>query len=220
MIYLSWAAMHEGATDRAYFDIMIPLVMEDLVRRRGTCEATVPQGAAVEFDRSGRLVDAVAADICREQEAFHIVFIHADTGGRGLEAGMAHRSVDYRDAAFTLCGFPLERCVIIAPRHETEAWMLADRDAVGGALGYRGDLAALGLPADAEQAERLVDPKAILNAAIGGVRGRRSSQNVQQLIPAIAQRQNLAKLRGAASFSFRTFEDALARALKHLGCIH
>ncbi|MDR3440559.1 hypothetical protein [Telmatospirillum sp.] len=217
MIYLSWAAMHEGATDRAYFDILIPLVMEDLVRRRGTCEAIVPQAAAVEFDRSGRLVDAVAADICREQEAFHLMFIHADTGGRALEADMAHRSEDYRDAAFELCGFPLERCIVIAPRHETEAWMLADRNAVGGALGYRGDLAALGLPASAQDAERLVDPKAILNAAISIVRGRRTSPNVQQLIPAIAQRQDLAKLRGAASY--RAFEEELAQALLSLGCI-
>jgi hypothetical protein len=218
MIYLSWAAMHEGATDRAYFDIIIPLVMEDLVRRRGTCETTVPQAAAVEFDRSGRLVEAVAADICREQEAFHIMFIHADTGGRALEAGMGHRSEDYRDAAFALCGFPLERCVIIAPRHETEAWMLADRNAVGGALGYRGDLAALGLPANARDAERLVDPKAVLDAAISEVRGRRSPLSVQQLIPAIAQRQDLVKLRSAASF--RAFENALAQALGSLGCIH
>jgi hypothetical protein len=218
MIYLSWAAMHEGVTDRAYFDIVIPLVMEDLVRRRGTREAMVPQAAAVEFDRAGRVVAEVAADICREREAFHVVFIHADTGGRALEAGMGHRSKAYRHAAFELCGFPLERCVIIAPRHETEAWMLADRAAVGEALGYRGDLAALGLPANAQDAELLVDPKAVLNAAIREVRGRRASPNVQQLIPAIAQRQDLAALRGAASF--RAFENSLGDALRSLGCIH
>lgn len=217
MIYLSWAAMHEGTTDHAYFDVIIPQLMEDLVRRRGTCEATVPQVAAVEFGKSGRSVKEVASDICHERESFHIVFIHADTGGRALEAGMAHRSEDYRDAAFKLCGFPLERCVIIAPRHETEAWVLADRDAVGGALGYRGDLTALGLPASAQDAERLVDPKATLNSVIIAVRGRRNSPNVQQLLPAIAQRQDIEKLRGAASF--RAFEEALTRAMENLGCI-
>lgn len=209
--------MHEGVTDRAYFDILIPEVMEDLVRQRGRCEAIVPQTAAVEFNRSGRPVDEVAADICREQEAFHIMFIHADTGGRALEAGMAYRSEDYRNAASELCGFPPERCVIIAPRHETEAWMLADRDAVGGALGYRGDLAALGLPANARDAERLADPKMVLRNAISEIRGRRSSPGVQQVIPAIAQRQDLTKLRSAASF--RAFEEALAQALISLGCI-
>lgn len=217
MIYLSWAAMYEGSTDRAYFNVLIPLLMEDLVRRRGICEANVPQAGAVEFGRSGRLVNEVAADICNDRDAFHLMFIHADTGGRALQAGMAHRSEDYRTAAFELCGFHLERCIFIAPRHETEAWMLADRDAVGAALGYRGDLAELGLPESAQEAERLVDPKATLKLAIGSVRGRRSSPNAQQLIPAIAQRQDLSKLRQAVSF--QQFEEALEGALRSLGCI-
>jgi hypothetical protein len=217
MTYLCWAAMHEGATDQAYFGILIPLLMEDLVRTRGVRNVTVPLASAIDLGKSGRAVADVAEELCRERDAFHIAFIHADTGGRALEANMEHRSEAYRQAAFALCGFPLERCVIIAPRHETEAWMLADREAVGGALGYTGDLGALGLPADAREAERLIDPKATLNRAISEVRGRRSPPNVHQIIPAIAQRQRLDRLR--ASLSFREFEDELARAMRGLGCI-
>lgn len=217
MTYLSWAVMHEGATDRAYFDIVIPLLMEDLVRKRGVRNVTVPLASAIDLGKSGRAVADVAEELCQERDAFHIAFIHADTGGRALEANMGHRSEAYRQAAFERCGFPLERCVIIAPRHETEAWMLADREAVGGALGYNGDLGALGLPADAGEAERLVDPKATLNRAISEVRGRRSPPSVQQIIPAIAQRQRLDRLR--ASRSFREFEEELARAMIGLGCI-
>ncbi len=201
MIYLSWAAMHEGATDKAYFDIIIPMLMEDLVRTRGVRNVTVPLASAIDLGRSGRAVLEVAQQLCEERAAFHIAFIHADTGGRALEANIEHRSEAYRQAAFALCGFPLERCVIIAPRHETEAWMLADREAVGAALGYNGDLGALGLPADAREAERLVDPKATLDRAIRDVRGRRSPPNVHQIIPAIAQRQRLDRLRVSLSFS-------------------
>ncbi|MCW1987041.1 UNVERIFIED_ORG: hypothetical protein M2348_002791 [Sphingomonas sp. R1F5B] len=218
MTYLSWAAMHEGATDKAYFDIVIPLLMEDLVRTRGVRNVTVPLASAIDLGKSGRAVSEVADQLCRERAAFHIAFIHADTGGRALEANIEHRSEAYRQAAFALCGFPLERCVIIAPRHETEAWMLADREAVGAALGYNGDLGALGLPANAREAERLADPKATLDRAIRDVRGRRSPPNVHQIIPAIAQRQRLDRLR--ASLSFRQFEDELARAMIGLGCIH
>ncbi|MES2270838.1 MAG: hypothetical protein V4533_08145 [Pseudomonadota bacterium] len=217
MTFVSWAAMHEGPTDRAYFDLLIPALMEDLVRRRGTRNVTVPQSPAISMGKAGRTVDAVASEICGEQDAFHVVFVHADTGGRALEANMGSRSEAYRQAAFELCGFPLVRCVIIAPRHETEAWMLADRDAVGGALGYRGDLAELGLPADARQAEKLVDPKQVLANAISQVRGRRSASNVHQIITAIAQRQNFTRLRTAQSF--QAFEGALADALVDLGCI-
>jgi len=167
--------------------------------------------------KNGRSVEAVAAELCNEREAFYIAFVHADTGGRALEAGMAARSTAYQQAAYELCEFSILRCVVIAPRHETEAWILADREAIGDALGYRGNLADLGLPANAREAEQLVDPKRVLNEAISKVRGRRSIISTEQIVPAIAQRQNFAKLRASSSFS--KFESALAVALIDLGCI-
>jgi len=217
MTYLSWAALHEGPTDEAYFGVVIPTLMEDIVRRYGSRNATVPQGPAVKLGKKGREVDKVAAEVCEEQDAFHIVFIHADTGGRAIESDMERRSDAYRNAVFKLCEFPLARCVIIAPRHETEAWMLADREAIGEAMGFRGDLAALGLPANAAEAERLNDPKAVLHSAVSQVRGRRRKVHVEQIIPAIAHCQNLCKLR--QSESFRAFEGELTAALIDLGCV-
>ncbi|MEA3048628.1 MAG: hypothetical protein QOG84_464 [Sphingomonadales bacterium] len=217
MTYPSWAAMHEGPTDEAYFDVIIPRLMEELVAERGTRNVTIPLTPAVRLGKSGRAIAEVAEEACREQDAFFILFIHADTGGRALEADIDRRSTAYCDAVNELCGFPQARCVVIAPRHETEAWMLADRDAVGSALGYRGNLGALGLPANAAGAERLVDPKQILEGAILQVRGRRSAVHVQQIIPAIAQRQDFSILR--QSRSFRAFAAALAGALIDLGCI-
>ncbi|MBX9882894.1 MAG: DUF4276 family protein [Sphingomonas sp.] len=217
MIYLSWAALHEGSTDRAYFDVLIPRVMEDFVLRRGIQDATVPQTAAVRFTRSGRRAEEVAADICRDRDAFHIVYIHADTGGRALEAAMPRRSDDYRTAAQQLCGFIPERCVIMAPRHETEAWILADLRAVCDALGYRGDLAGLGLPRNAREAEKLVDPKSSLRQIISQVRGRRGPADIPQLASAVAQRQDLSSL--SQSISYQKFESEVERALVSLGCI-
>jgi hypothetical protein len=209
--------MQEGATDEAYFGIVIPALMEDILRRRGSRNATVPQAPAVNLGKSGRGIAEVAAEICGEKDAFHILFIHADTGGRNLEADMERRSTSYRQAVFELCAFPLARCIIIAPRHETEAWMLADQEAVGNAMGFRGDLALLGLPANAVEAEMLIDPKQILQTAVSRVRGRRSKVHVTQIISAIAHRQALDQLRQSASF--RAFEGALTAALVDLGCV-
>lgn len=217
MTYLSWAAMHEGPTDRAYVDVLIPNLLEDIVMRRGTRNVTVPANPAVVLGNHGRAVDNVASEICSESEAFYLVFIHADTGGRGLQAGLAGRSEAYVQAAFDLCNFPMERCIIIAPKHETEAWMLADCDSVASALGYRGNVNDLGLPSNAAAAEKLVDPKAVLNQAIQQVRGRRARPNVHQFIAAIAQRQDLDRLR--ESESFRSFEAGLTNALTTMGCI-
>jgi Domain of unknown function (DUF4276) len=217
MTYVSWAAFYEGPTDESYFDILLPRIMEDLVLCYGTRNVTIPDVAAVILGKIGRGVDEVANEACSENIAFHLVFIHADTGGRALEANIENRSTAYKLKMHELCNWPLERCIIIAPRHETEAWMLADPEAVKDSLGFKGNFAELGLPPDAVEAEKLVDPKMILATAMRKVRGQRRSIHVQQLIPAIAQRQSFDCLR--RSISFVAFENELADALESIGCI-
>lgn len=215
MTYVSWAALYEGATDQAYFELLIPRVMEDMIMLRGTRHSTIPPAPAVRLRRG--TVDRVAQEACTARDAFHLVFFHADTGGRALEADMAERSARYCEAMHAVCNWPLVRCVTISPRHETEAWILADPQAVTAALGYLGSPDSIGLPGDANQAERLSDPKAVLAEAMVQVRGRSRRLDVKQIFPAIAQRQSLAKLRQARSFA--AFEASLLAALADLGCI-
>lgn len=215
MTYVSWAAFYEGVTDQAYFELLIPRVMEDIVRRLGTRHSTIPATPAVTLQRGP--VENVAKEACMARDAFHLVFIHADTGGRSLEAGLEERSVRYCEAMHALCDLPMVRCITIAPRHETEAWVLADPQAVTAALGYLGSSVSIGLPGNATEAERLGDPKKVLAAAVNKVRGRRGPFNVKQIFPAIAQRQSLANLRHSRSFV--TFESGLRAALTDLGCI-
>jgi hypothetical protein len=116
-----------------------------------------------------------------------------------------------------LCSWPPVRCIVIAPRHETEAWILADPQAVTAAFGYLGSPDSIGLPLDADQAERLGDPKAVLAAAMVEVRGRHRRLDIRQIVPAIAQRQSFVNLRRAKSFA--AFEATLLAALTDLGCI-
>jgi hypothetical protein len=215
MTYVSWAAFYEGTTDEAYFELLIPRVMEDFIMRLGTRHSTIPPAPSVRLQRRG--VKKVAEEACKAREAFQLVFIHADTGGRAIEADLEERSVRYCEAMHALCNWPSVRCITISPRHETEAWILADPDAVTAALGYRGSPASIGLPNDASEAERLGDPKAVLAAAVGKVRGRRRSFDAKQIFPAIAQRQSLSNLRKATSFA--AFEGSLMAGLADLGCI-
>lgn len=215
MTYVSWAALYEGATDQAYFDLLIPRVMEELVERHGTRLSMIPAAPAIRLGRGS--VDQVAREACTASEAFHLIFVHADTGGRNLEAGMEQRAGAYCRAMHALCHWPPVRCIAISPRHEMEAWILSDPEAVTAALGYRGSPGSLGLPADAHEAGRLVDPKAVLAATLGRVRGRRRPIDVKQILPAIAQRQSLDRLRRASSFA--VFEARLRTALADLGCL-
>lgn len=215
MTYVSWAALYEGATDEAYFELLIPRVMEDIVSQRGTRNSTIPLVPAIRLARAD--IETVAREACDAKEAFHLIFIHADTGGRNLEIGLQGRSGRYCEAMHALCGLSPARCITIAPRHETEAWILADAQAVTAALGYRGAPQSIGLPRNATEAERLGDPKGVLAEAVSRVRGRRRPFDVKQIFPAIAQRQSLTNLREARSFL--TFEADLLAALADLGCI-
>jgi hypothetical protein len=189
--------------------------MDEIILTDGIRHATIPATPAVILKRADVL--AVATEACSSREAFHLVFIHADTGGRALEQGLADRSLAYCEAMHALCGLNPTRCITIAPRHETEAWILCDPSAVTGALGYNGDPADIGLPINAAAAEGLADPKSALHVAMRGVRGRRRPENPATLYPAIAQRQGFGALR--ASQSFGAFETELRAALASLGCI-
>ncbi len=214
MTYVAWAVCYEGESDAAYYNVLIPRVMEDLVVA-GTKLPTIPADPAVRLRRGS--IDQVAAEACAAAEAFFLLFIHADTGGHNVEAGLRHRSASYCEAVQRRCAWPPNRCIVIAPRHETEAWILADPEAVTGSLGYTGTAASIGLPNHAAEVEQLQDPKAILQQAVRQVRGRRRPIDLGRVFPAIAQRQDLARLRQAASF--RDFERRVTVALNDLGCL-
>lgn len=215
MTYVTWAALYEGNTDAAYFEVLFPRLMENIVRSRPIGNSDIAAFPAVRLQRGE--VGKVAQEACANREAFHLVFIHADTGGRGLQTSIQTRGTSYCEAMQALCDWPPDRCISVLPRQETEAWILADSMAVTAALGYRGSPASVGLPANAGEAERLSDPKAVLASALVQVRGRRRPLDVQQLFPAIAQRQSWDLLREAPSF--RAFEAQLVSALADLGCI-
>lgn len=217
MRYVSWAAFYEGPSDALYLDVLLPRIIRNLITREGTQLVEVPDVPAVKLGARGRSVEKVAKEACAFREAYDVIFIHADMGGRGLALGVGDRADAYCAALKALCNWPAERCITITPRHETEAWLLADGEAVAGALGYNGDPVEVGLPIDARAAERLNDPKQVLAIAIEKIAGRRRMQRVDSLFPAIAQRQQIELLRRSASFA--AFEERLRACLRTIGCI-
>ena len=217
MRYVSWTAFYEGSSDALYLDVLLPRIIRDLVTREGTQLVDVPDAPAMRLGAGGRSVEKIAEEACAFREAYDVIFIHADMGGRGLAQGIADRADAYCEALQALCDWPVERCITITPRHETEAWLLADGDAVTGALGYNGAPEEVGLPIDARAAERLNDPKQVLSIAIEKIAGRRRVQRIDRLFPAIAQRQRLEFLRRSASF--KGFEERLRTCLRAIGCI-
>lgn len=215
-MYLAYALFCEGASDYSYFEILLPRVIESIVLGVGRVPVEVSEPPAVRLGRRGRGVDEVAAEACARREAFHIVFVHADTGGRSQLAKVGYRSSAYCERMHELCEWRSERCVLLRPATMTESWALADPPAVLETLGYRGTPSELGLPVDAEQAEDHPNPKICLDSARRTVRGTRRSRG-DALLPAIAQRQSIDAL--GRSKSFQEFEFSLQRALLDLGVL-
>ena len=210
-MYLSWAIYAEGKSDIDYFEALLPRILEDIILNYGNFPVDVPTNYAIRLGRNSREIDAVAREACDGRGAFELLFVHADTGGRGLAAGIENRSQAFIDRMADFCQLRADRAVIIAPCHETEAWVLADLEALLNVLGYRDPANRLRLPTDAGQAENLKDPKAVLEQAIDSIYRRRSTSKKNVNFGAIALRQNLNLLRG--SNSYRAFEEGLRRAL-------
>ena len=184
-MYLAYALFCEGASDYSYFEVLVPRVIESTVLKVGKTPVDVPERPSLRLGRRGRSVDAVAREACDGREAFHVVFVHADTGGRGQQAKLPERSTAYCKRMHEECELRPERCVLLRPASMMESWALADPEAVLGTLGYRGAPAELGLPAGAEQAEAHPDPKGCLDSALRAVRGP----------PRVARRQPAARHR-------------------------
>jgi len=207
----------EGAGDRQYFEVLLPRILDEISRQVGIRAVDIPDTPAVRLGRRGSGTDAIVKEVCDNKAAFHVLFIHGDTGGRALERRAEESGAAYCTAIHARCDWPTRRCVVLTPRHETEAWVLGDPAAVAAALGFTGPHSNLGLPTDAATAEQLTDPKAVLSEAARIVRGRRSRLPGAGLFAAIANRQEFAALR--ASSSFHDFETRLRDALADLGCL-
>ena len=213
-MYLAYALFCEGSSDYSYFEILVPRVIESAVLKAGNVPVDVPERPSLRLGRRGRSVDDVAEEACDGREAFHLVFVHADTGGRGQQTRLEPRSTAYCERMHEICALRPERCVLLRPTSMTESWALADPEAVLDTLGYRGAPSELNLPPCAAQAEAHPDPKACLDSALRSVRGPRRSRG-ETLLPAIAQRQSIDALRETSSF--QRFELSLRAALQDLG---
>lgn len=213
MKYLGWAVFYEGNSDAQYLDVLIPRIIREVIAHSDGDEIIeVPDQPAVRFGAHGRDVDLVAKEICSFTDAFEIVFVHADTGGRGLQNTLPSRSTAYCEAVRAECNLANFRCICLTPSRETEAWILADGPAILEAVGITGNPSSYGLPVNAHAAERLVNPKATLNSALDAMRVRERSRNLEVLYPSIANRQSLDQLYG--SVTVRGFRDRLRGALR------
>lgn len=220
MSYLGLALFAEGMTDHRFLRPLLRRVTEAACLLHARTQVEVSEVLELHSPRDLAGADRatrISAAARESRGAWHLLFVHTD--GAGDPARARTERVD--PAAAIIHGdeaFGNSRVVAVVPVRETEAWPLADCDAVRSAFGTTLTNETLGLPARPRDAESVLDPKAVLQEAYRRVLGRprRSSRSASDFLDVLGERVSLSVIRGVPSFSSLEHELRAALDLLHV----
>jgi hypothetical protein len=153
------------------------------------------------------------------QGSFHLLFIHADGNG-DRDRAIAERVVPGANQVLEALGAGGRAVVPVVPSRETEAWAIADGDALRRVLSTQHDDATLGVPGHPREVETVSDPKEVFRAAVqlarGGRRGIRP-RPAGVFLERLSEEIDLQVLREVPAF--RSFENELRDSLRGLGYV-
>jgi hypothetical protein len=208
----------EGPTDYRFLSPLLRRVVDDLCLRRGSelieISDVLPLDAppdCQETERGPRIREAALA----ARGAFSVLFVHSDGAG-DAERARAHLVAPASEEIAAHFKEGEVGVVAVVPVRETEAWALADGDALRGAFGTTLDDDALGLPGNPREVESIRDPKQALEQAFLRVVGKpRARRKAAHHLEAISVRIRLEQLRRVPAF--RRLEEDLGTSLVELG---
>lgn len=209
MKYLGVALFAEGPTDHRFLS---PLLIR-------TCEAVclemaderVEIGGMVELHsfRDGPRGERIADSALEAAPAWHILFVHTDGGG---DWDVAWRERVYPAAELLAKKLVSDHDVVaVVPVRETEAWILADPEALREVFGLASWPAGTKLIQKPGDVEALADPKGTLEEIYSCIR---RSGNVKKYFELLGERISLLQL--AAVPAFARFRADLIEALVRL----
>jgi hypothetical protein len=220
MHYLGLALYAEGPTDYYFLTPLLLRLCQDICVREANqpvemSEEVIPLSEPPSLKRMPREERILsAAKLARG--AWSIVFIHTDGEGDPVRvrAERAQPAIDrlWHDCRNDGIG------VAVIPIRETEAWALADGDAIRRIFGTTLDDAQLGLPRLA-LVESSPDPKATLKSAWMATNPpvRKRRQGISPLLNALGDSVSLECLRQLSGF--RALETELRQALQALNIL-
>lgn len=216
MQYLGLALYAEGPTDYYFLRPMLQRLCEDLCASEASEPVDVSEVLSLnhpeelhEEPREQRILAAAKL----AQDSWRILFVHAD--GANDPARARHEQVE---PCLSLLGAFFKDDgvgVAVVPIRETEAWGIADGDAVRSAFGTELSDVQLGLPAR-RAVEAVADPKAVLLGAFHATNpsGRRRKQGPSPYLNTLGEAVSLHHLRELVAFD-RLVSD-LREALQKL----
>jgi uncharacterized protein DUF4276 len=220
MRYLGLALYAEGPTDYYFLKPLLRRLCEELCARRG--EGVLEIGDLLELDdpadrREESREERITAAALAAKSAWHVLFIHADGAGHPDRSREEQIAPAMRRLGPELgAGYD---SVAVIPIRETEAWLLADGNALRQAFGTNRTNDELGIPSIPGEVERIADPKQILNAACMAATSRRRGRlkKASAYFEIVGECVCLAELSKVPAF--KAMYDELSIALHRLGFI-
>ena len=199
------AYVSEGSTDDRFLTNVLDRAVNDVCLRQFSDLVDVAPAIVVR-NRSGPapILDSVT-ELKKNAGGYNIVFYHHDAGAN-LER-VNREWVEPMRTAWVDSGLGLP-LVFVVPVRETEAWALADGDAIRRVYGVSWDNARLGVPDDPRDVAGIEDPKKVLTAI-----GKETGGRVRDHHSRLGELVSLDRL-GAVD-AFATWRNDLTHALEH-----
>ncbi len=220
---LALALYAEGRADERFLPILVRRTAESLLARQSTQVVDVFGPLLVNHDidvrfpiRSERLLEA-----SRRAYGYHLLVIHADADYPEPDRALRERIQPGLEAIGEAAKSDTrlnDRCVALIPVQMTEAWMLADPQALIQVIGATRTAEEMGIPTRAVQVESLPNPKQTLQQsiqqAISDRPRRRRRIQLSEIHEPLARQISLERLQGVPAY--QTFIRDLTVALKDL----
>ncbi len=217
---MSWLVVglfSEGPTDRRFLPRIVYRTLLGIVQAEAARAVELQEDIVAYIEKP----NAERAElVCRDRESVDLFVIHADASRSLVDQIEARLIGQVRASARAACAMTEARIVPLIPVRETEAWMLADPDAVARVFGFSAWPERVAVSWYPERAETVEDPKRTLTEAVRALFGGRKARRVpgpEGLFDQIAEEIDLRRL--ARLPSYQRFEADLRSGLGALGIL-
>ena len=195
MRYVCPAFVSEGPTDDRFLPTVLNRATIDLCAR--FVENVEVADPVVLRDRRGPApVTAVVDELLRNADSYSMVIFHHDAGTDRPRVDREWLDPMRLEWAVRGSSAPL---VFVVPVRETEAWALADGDAIRRVYGVSWDNGRLGVPDNPRHVAQIPDPKKVLTAIGKAVGGR--VRNYHSRLGELVSLDRLAEVEAFAAWS-------------------
>ena len=215
---LVMALFAEGSTDDQFLGIIAQRTAEHILNQHSTEIVDVLDPQPVRRRSASKRAEQIL-HAAQDVHGYHLLLVHADADAPTQDGARSERiepGVQRVEQAINQGEHVCDTLVPVIPIRMTEAWMLADPDALINIIGTRSSPADLGVSHRPHEVERISDPKSKLQNALNVSRSprRRRPPKIGALYEPLARMLSLDRLAQVPAYG--QFQTDLTQALREL----